>query len=221
MSKAVLIMGKSGSGKSASLRNFTKDEVDIINVIGKELPFRNDHEPWQTDDYSKVMAGIAKSKKKAVVVDDAGFLITNQFMRNHAAGGQGNAIFSMYNDLADNFWRLITAIKENDEPDKIVYLIMHEDQNDLGAVKPKTIGKLLDEKVCIESMFTIVLRSEYDGERYIFKTKTSGLDVTKTPIGMFDDEEIDNDLKAVDAKIREYYILTAGGATNSSQDSSN
>lgn len=205
MAKPVLIMGKSGSGKSASMRNFAPDEIDIINVIGKELPFRSALQTFQTDDYPTVDAAIKKSKKKVVVIDDAGYLITNMFMKGHAATGGGNSVFSLYNQMADNFWFLIDSIKRLEDPDKIVYLMMHEEQNDMGAVKPKTIGKLLDEKVCIEGLFTIVLRAEKSGDRYIFKTRTNGLDVTKTPIGMFEDEEIDNDLKLVDRTIRDYY----------------
>jgi hypothetical protein len=84
---------------------------------------------------------------------------------------------------------------------------MHEDKNEFGEIKPKTIGKMLDEKVCIEGLFTIVLRAECKDGNYIFHTKTDGLDVTKTPIDMFSEEEIDNDLKAVDATIREYYDM--------------
>lgn len=207
MALPVLIMGKSGSGKSASLRNFTKDEVDIINVEGKPLPFRNDFTTFNTDDYQQVMAGIQKSKKDVIVIDDAGYLITNMFMKNHSSVGGGNAVFSLYNDMADKFWSLIESIKEFGADNKIVYVIMHEDQNEFGGVKPKTIGKLLDEKVCIEGMFTIVLRAEKDGDNYVFETRSNGYDVTKTPMGMFEDEQIDNDLKAVDKVIREYYNI--------------
>lgn len=207
MALPVLIMGKSGSGKSASLRNFTKDEVDIINVEGKPLPFRNDFTTFNTDDYQQVMAGIQKSKKDVIVIDDAGYLITNMFMKNHSSVGGGNAVFSLYNDMADKFWSLIESIKEFGADNKIVYVIMHEDQNEFGGVKPKTIGKLLDEKVCIEGMFTIVLRAEKDGDNYVFETRSNGYDVTKTPMGMFKDEQIDNDLKAVDKVIREYYNI--------------
>lgn len=206
MAIAVLIIGKSGTGKSASLRNFTPEEVDIINVEGKPLPFRNNHTTINTDDYKKVAESIKDSEKKCIVLDDAGYLITNQFMRGHSSTGSGNAIFSFYNDIADMFWRLITFIKgKGVASDKIVYIMMHEDQNDFGQVKPKTLGKLLDDKVCIEGMFTIVLRSVYHDGGYYFKTITDGLDVCKTPIGMFDQAEIDNDLKAVDTAIREYY----------------
>lgn len=204
----VLIIGKSGSGKSASLRNFKPEEVDIINVEGKPLPFRNQHETINTDSYKEVAEAVKNSKKSSVVIDDAGYLITNQFMRGHSATGQGNAIFSFYNDIADMFWKLITFIKGNGvADDKIVYIMMHEDQNDFGQIKPKTLGKLLDDKVCIEGMFTIVLRSVFHDGKYFFRTKTDGLDVSKTPIGMFESAEIENDTKAVDDVIRDYYGL--------------
>ena len=211
MARPVLIMGKSGSGKSASLRNFKPEEVDIVNVIGKELPFRNEFKNvFQTDDYAVVLAAIKKSSKPVVVVDDAGYLITNQFMKNHAVTGGGNAVFSLYNSLADNFWGLINATKAIPDPDKIVYFMMHEEKDDFGEVKPKTMGKLLNEKVCVEGLFTIVLRAEKSGDDYVFNTRTTGLDVTKSPIGMFENEKISNDLKAVDTTIREYYGMGKG-----------
>ena len=84
---------------------------------------------------------------------------------------------------------------------------MHEDKNDFGDIKPKTIGKMLDEKVCVEGLFTIVLRSVVENGKYLFKTQTSGFDVTKSPIGLFQAEEIDNDLYAVDQAIRTYYNI--------------
>lgn len=208
MARPVLIMGKSGSGKSASLRNFAPDQVDIINVLGKELPFRNKFEKiFVTDNYPMVLKAVEKSKKNAVVIDDAGYLITSEFMKGHSAKAAGNSVFVLFNDLADHFWTLINEIKNLEDDKKIVYLIMHEDKNDNGDVKPKTIGRLLDEKVCVEGLFTIVLRAEKDGDKYVFRTKTTGADVTKTPIGMFEQETIDNDLAAVDAAIREYYEL--------------
>lgn len=208
MARPVLIMGKSGSGKSASLRNFAPDQVDIINVLGKELPFRNKFENiFVTDNYPMVLKAVEKSKKNAVVIDDAGYLITNEFMKGHSAKAAGNSVFVLYNDMADHFWTLINEIKNLEDDKKVVYMIMHEDKNDNGDVKPKTIGRLLDEKVCVEGLFTIVLRAEKDGDKYVFRTKTTGADVTKTPIGMFEQETIDNDLAAVDAAIREYYEL--------------
>ena len=150
------------------------------------------------------MKTLAGSKAKSIVIDDAGYLITNYFMKNHSSKGTGNAIFSMYNTLADNFWNLIEFIKTLPE-DKIVYIIMHEDTNEFGDVKPKTIGKMLDEKICLEGMFTIVLRCVQENGKHLFITQSNGGAVSKSPMGMFDTLEIDNDLLAVDTAIRAYY----------------
>lgn len=202
----VLVIGKSGSGKSTSLRNFEDDELYLINVIGKSLPFpKKFSSTFVTDEYNNVYAAMVKTPKKAIVIDDAGYLITDMFMKSHSAKGGGSAVFDLYNNIADKFWQLVTSVVTNLPEDKIVYFMMHEDKNDFGEVKPKTIGKLLDEKVCLEGMFTIVLRCLTDNGKHIFRTKTKGDDVTKTPIGLFEEEEIDNDLALVDHTIRSYY----------------
>ena len=209
MAKAVLILGKSGSGKSASLRNFQPDEVGVINVMGKPFPFRNQLKSIQTKDYDKIKRALTESKAKSIVIDDAGYLLTDHFMENHANGGKGNAVFSLYNEIGDSFYRFVKFISEKVPVDRIVYIIMHEDKNDFGDIKPKTIGKMLDEKVCVEGLFTIVLRCQGNSEKHIFLTKSNGYDVTKTPIGLFNEIEIDNDLKMVDKAIRTYYEMEA------------
>lgn len=197
----VLIIGKSGSGKSASLRNFKKDEIAIANVLGKPLPFKSDLDAPKVDDYNVILKAIEKTDKKVIVIDDAGYLLTNEFMNKSSVKG-----YDKYNELANNFWNLINGIK-NIDGGKTVYLIMHEDQDEFGNVKPKTIGKLLDDKVNIQGIFTICIRAMYENNNYIFRLKTNGQDCVKTPIGMFDSEEMENDLKVVDEKIREYYDL--------------
>lgn len=197
----VLLIGKSGSGKSASMRNFKKDEVAIANVLGKPLPFKSDLDAPKVDNYDVILKAIQKTDKKVIVIDDANYLITNEFMNKSSVKG-----FDKYNEIGNNFFNLINGIK-NIEGGKTVYLIMHEDTDDEGNIKPKTIGKLLDDKVNIQGMFTICLRSMYDNGNYIFRLKTNGQDCVKTPIGLFDEEQIENDLKLVDTKIREYYEL--------------
>ena len=205
MAIPVLIIGKSGSGKSTSLRNCTNNpDWNMVNVLNKPLPFKGKIPSIVSDDYGQVMKSLAGSKAKSIVVDDAGYLITNYFMRNHSSKGAGNAIFSMYNTIADNFWNLIEFIKKL-PADKIVYVMMHEDVNDFGDIKPKTIGKMLDEKICLEGMFTIVLRCVQENGKHLFITQAEGGAVSKSPMGMFEDLEIDNDLLMVDKTIREYY----------------
>jgi len=208
MGVPVLIMGRSGSGKSASLRNFTRD-VAVANVNNKPLPFRNNEhiKVFYTSEYLMIKDFIRVAYEKgikSVVIDDAGYLLTAKFMSGHRQS-KGNSQFDLYNEIADNFYSLIKFIADELPDDDIVYVVMHEEQNEMGYSKPKTIGKLLDDKVCIEGMFTIVLHSMKLDGKYVFATNTDGLDVTKTPIGMFDTDYIDNDLQSVDNVIRKYY----------------
>ena len=198
----ILLIGKSGSGKSTSLRNFKKDEIAVINVLGKPLPFRSDIKAVKLDDYNNIINQIKLTKKEVIVIDDANYLITNEFMKNSSIKG-----YDKYNEMANHFFELINAIKDI-EGEKRIYLMMHEDVDDEGNVKPKTIGKLLDEKVNIQGMFTICIRAMYENNKYIFKLKTNGQDCVKTPFGMFDSDEMDNDLKAFDEVVKEYYFGT-------------
>ncbi len=202
----VLLIGKSGSGKSASMRNFKKDEIAIVNVLGKPLPFKNDLNAPKCDNYQTILNSIEKTEKKTIVIDDANYLITTEFMSKSTIKG-----FDKYNELANNFWNLIQGIK-NIKGGKTVFLIMHEDTDDDGNVKPKTIGKLLDDKVNIQGMFTVCIRSMFENGNYIFKLKTNGQDCVKTPLGMFETDEMENDLKKVDEIIRDYYDLDKQGS---------
>jgi len=208
MGLPVLIMGRSGSGKSASLRNFTQD-VFVINVNKKPLPFKNNEhlKIYNCDEYLKIKSALNTCYEKGIkiaVIDDAGYLLTSKFMAGHRQA-KGNSQFDLYNEIADNFYGLIKFIADDLPEDMIVYVTMHEEMNDMGYSKPKTIGKLLDDKVCVEGMFTIVFHSMKLDGKYVFATNTDGLDVTKTPIGMFEQTYIENDLQQIDKVIRDYY----------------
>lgn len=201
----ILIIGRSGSGKSASMRGM--EEFGLINVIGKPLTF-----PQQTpiraavtDDYTAVGKILRSAKCPSVVIDDAGYLITNYFMTHHSSAGTGNGVFSLYNKLADQFWSLLRLISTELPPERIVYLMMQEDVDETGAAKPRTIGRLLDEKVCIEGMVSVLLRCVC--ENGVHKFLTNGDGIEKSPIGMFETAEIPNDLALVDAAVRAYWGL--------------
>ena len=203
MGVPVLILGESGSGKSASMRNFKPGEIGIINVSGKPLPFRNQLKTVNTDNYEDVVKTIIAAKAKALVIDDAQYLMANEFMRTAKVTG-----YQKFTDLALNFWRLIQVVINNLPPDKIVYFLAHVERDANGNEKMKTIGKLLDEKITIEGLFTIVLKTVVQDRHYQFATQTNGQDTVKTPMGMFDDLLIENDLKMVDSTIREYYGIS-------------
>lgn len=208
MGVSVLIYGRSGAGKSRSLKNFAEDEIFLVNVIGKPLPFPGRFRYCiKSDNYNTIKNGLKKMPSKVAVIDDAGYLLTNTFMRGHSAPKSGSSSFDLYNDIADSFWGLLRFIQNDLPEDVIVYIIMHEATSDYGETKLRTIGKLLDEKVCVEGMVSIALRCMVEGDRHYFRTQSSGMDISKSPEEMFD-LEIENDLKAVDTRIREYWGLS-------------
>ena len=195
MGVPVLILGKSGSGKSRSIKGLTN--VGLIKVIEKELPFRNELKFLSTSNYDVIKQVLLKSQANSIVIDDAGYLLTNEYLFSSTKG------YDKFTDIAVNFYDLIRYITTLPK-DKIVYIMMHEDEDNVtGQVKPKTIGKLLDEKVCVEGLFTIVLRCV----DHMFYTNGSGC--AKSPEDMFETQTIENDLAIVDSKIREYYNMEA------------
>lgn len=196
----VLVMGRSGSGKSRSLKKFDPSEIGVIKAIEKELPFRNSFSTFTTSNYSQIKTLLLKGKVLSYAIDDAGYLLTDEYIRRTAEKG-----YDKFNELASNFYDLWQFITTQLPRDKIVYIMMHEDENEItGVIKPKTIGKMLDEKVCVEGLFTIVLRCIDDNGEHKFITNGRG---AKSPEEMFDNVEIENDLKYVDDRIREFYNL--------------
>ena len=201
-----MIYGKSGSGKSRSLKFFGEDEIVLLNTERKELPFRKRFKKTgNSDDIGKIIATIDQNPEKVFVIDDAGYIMTHIFMGNHR-NKKGNASFEMYDDIADAMYGLIKKVKtEVKDPEKIVYIMFHEDTDDFGTTRIRTIGKQLDRKVCLEGMVTICIRCMSENGNHFFRTVTDGSDITKTPEEMFEKAEIENNLKLVDDTIREFY----------------
>lgn len=210
MGEAIIIYGKSGSGKSRSLINFGEDEILFVNTVNKRLPFQKRFKyEYKANEVGKVKNALLKMGEhgiKTAVVDDFGYQQTAKFMQEHTKK-QGGSQFDLYNSIADDAYGLIMFVKNELPEDVIVYLIMHEETSDYGETKLKTIGKLLDQKVCVEGMVTICLRAMKEGtNKYYFRTQSDGMDISKSPEGMFD-LQIDNDLKAITDRIREYWGL--------------
>ena len=214
MAEVVIVYGKSGSGKSRSLKNFGDEELYYVNVTDKRLPFPSHFNFMSTtDDVDEILEGIKRMPCNVAVIDDAGYIMTNMFMARHGDDLKGNEVFGLYNDIANKIWKLILGIKSMPKTqDKIVYLTFHEEKGDMGDSKLLTIGKLLDQKCCIEGLCTIVLHCVIKGDKHLFITNSDGYDIAKSPEGMFD-MEIENDLKAVDARIREFYGIKKEEAT--------
>lgn len=201
MSKIVTIMGQSGSGKTTSLRNFAPDEICLINVVAKDLPFRGHFDTVLcSDDYVQIKKFLNDTDKKIIVIDDAQYLMSNQFMNKANERG-----FDKFTNIGKDFWDFVNFCKSLAN-DVIVYFLIHTEITD-GIEKVKTIGKMIDEKICFEGLFTVVLKSNFIDKSYCFETQTNGSNTVKSPIGMFNKLYIPNDLKMVDTTIREYYGL--------------
>ena len=201
MGVLVMVLGKSGSGKSTSLRNFEADEIGIFNVAGKPLPFRKRLPKADRCGYRDIAATLAKNDLRAYAVDDSTYLM--QFSNFAKAKETG---FGKFVDMAVEFERLLEAAMATDE-NTVVYFLHHPDEDERGSVRPKTIGRMLDEKLCIEGLFPIVINCEVRDGEHVFSVEPDERGIAKAPMGMFEKDVFENDLKAVDAAIREYWRL--------------
>ncbi len=201
MGVAVMVMGSSGSGKSSSLRNFAADEVAVINVAGKPFPFRGKLPQVVTSDYKKIKTALLKGGRRSYVIDDSQFLMSFEEMDSNKSG------YERFNSIGHNFIGLVRYVNDELPDDIIVYFLQHTEVGEDGRVKAKTIGKLIDNHYTLEGLFSIVLMCEVDKERHQFVTNSDGTNTCKSPMGMFEDKRIDNDLKMVDTTIREYWDL--------------
>ena len=205
MAEKILIMGESGTGKSTSLRNFKPDEIAIVNPVGKPLPFRGKYDTLDsvTDSVSiiRYMKNSVARGKKIIVVDDFQYILSIPYMNRIKEAG-----WDKWNDFGSNYFEIIDICAVLPE-DVTVYFLTHTETLDNGITTIKLIGKMLREKITIEGLFTIVLRTQVIDGKYYFLTQNSGKDTVKSPIGMFNTYAIENDLKYVDEKIRNYYQM--------------
>lgn len=205
----VLIMGESGSGKSASLRNFEPEEVSVFNVAAKPMPFRKRLPTKATANYNDIQNGIKASQKKTFVIDDSQFLMCFESFAKAKDAGYGK-----FTDMALHFYNLVQFVIRGTAPDVIVYFLHHtEVDSNTNKVKAKTLGKMLDSQLTLEGLFAIVLQCVTDGKNHSFVTQSDGFTTAKSPMEMFE-TVIDNDLKYVDQTIREYY----GMSTNNNNE---
>jgi len=196
------------------MRNLAPADTLLIQVVPKPLPFKS--KDWRrfdkdtcptgnvfvTDQWDAITKLAAKTKRKLIVIDDFQYVLANEFMRRSEERG-----FDKFTDIGRHAWEVITALSAL--PDDVrVYVLSHTQEDEAGRTKMKTIGKMLDEKITPEGLFTIVLRAGTSDGQFYFVTRNNGSDTTKAPIGLFDNERVDNDLAAVDAAICDYYGIT-------------
>ena len=203
MARYVLIMGDSGSGKSASLRNFTPEEIGIFSVTNKDLPFKGKLKPLKNATYDDIAKHLEKPTRRAFVIDDAGYLLSFELFQRAKETG-----YTKFTDMAKNFVDMLNFISMQMPDDIIVYITMHtEDDPEMHKVKAKTLGKMIDQNLNLEGLFNIVLRTMKTEDGYKFITRDDNISTAKSPMGMFETDVIDNDLKMVDSIIREYYEM--------------
>ena len=200
------IYAKSGAGKSYSMHDFNPGEIAIYNVSGKPLPFKKALPMVKTSDMRWIANDIRKNVMNCYVIDDAGLAMTFFLFGKLNETGYGK-----FTEVAKQFYDLVQTVIRETSDDTIVYFLMHNERSEDGSeIKMKTAGKMIDSQISLEALFTIVLYGITDGKRHIFQTQSDGVTTAKSPVGMFE-EEIDNDLKAVDTAIRKYYGLAAAG----------
>lgn len=227
MSRLIAIMGASGTGKSTSigkieelgLKGLNPKETVIINVSKKPLPFRNASEYKQGIKEGGNLANVdsclqvkqviefintSKPDVKTVVVDDAGYLMGFDVMRRSKEKG-----YDKWTDLATEMFSVLDAARLSREDLNFIF-IFHTEKGDDGLMKIKTAGKLLDNAVYIDGLFTFILVSKADYNvmdnkvEYKFITQNNGSTTAKSPYGCFT-LEIPNDLGYVIERINEYY----------------
>lgn len=214
MSIATLVLGNSGTGKSTSLRNLDPAKTILIQCIKKTLPFRatgwktratlkSEGNVIQTSDpaiIEKIMRG---SPHEVVVIDDYQSVMVSELMNRSSEKG-----YDKFTDLAKNTWNIFNAAGDL-APHRRVYILAHTQTDDFGNVRMKTVGKMVDQTLVPEGFFTIVLRTEVVNGNYQFSTQTNGQDCCKSPIGMFAETHIENDLALVDERIAAFYEIGA------------
>lgn len=216
-----MILGESGSGKSTSIRNLNPKETFIIQVLNKRLPFRGSKKKYtvctkenpngnitQMDKYNYILKTLdileARKEIKNIILDDIQYIIIEEFISKANQKFEKGEGYARYNEIANHYWQIIEKSK-NMRDDLNIFFLTHSEIDNEGRVQVKTVGKLLSEKIYIPAYFTCVLMTRVETNGYFFQTQSSGFDPCKSPMGMFEEDLIPNDLQYVVDKIKNYY----------------
>lgn len=226
MAELGAIVGESGSGKSTAMRNLDPTKTFIINVARKALPFRGHKKNYKhlkqvenkfegnlyntssVDQISKILKIIDKTRPeiKYVIIDDSQYLMSFEAMDRAQEKS-----YDKFTEIAQHFYSVLKGAMDMREDIKLFILTHSENVGDVlnPKYKIKTIGKMIDNMITMEGLFTYVLftcriEDEEGNMNYHFITQSDGTTTAKTPMDCFDDLLIDNDLAFVFNKIDEY-----------------
>ena len=202
MGVPVLILGKSGSGKTYSIKNLDPNRVGIFSVEKSCLPFKKEFKVAKNATYDMILEILRRPTLDTYIIDDSQYLLVNEFFDRAKETG-----YRKFTDIALNFRDLIHRINRSVPDNVIVYFLHHTEVDADGNIKAKTIGKMLDEKLTVEGCFNVVLMADVEGQKHFFWTQTDGTSTVKSPEGMFEETKIPNDLSIVDTSIRNYWNL--------------
>ena len=224
MANLIAVVGSSGTGKSSSIRNLDSTQTFIVNVASKPLPFkgwRSKYSVWNKDNptgnyinTSNVQTigqilnyiNIKRPEIKNVIIEDSQYLMGFEYMDRAQEKG-----FQKFTDIAQKFYSVLkAAIMMRD--DLNVILTCHSENvgtADEPQLKIKTLGKMIDNSITVEGLFTYVFftdirKGEDDKPEYVFQTHSDGTTTAKSPMGCFEEDYIPNDLEYVLEKIAEY-----------------
>lgn len=227
MAELGAVVGESGSGKSTSLRNLNPANTFIINVAGKPLPikgYKKYYKPlvknengkfegnlYNTSNVDKIsqvlkLIGVGMPHIKQVIIDDSQYLMAFEAMDRASEKG-----YEKFTQMAQHFYSILKEAMGMREDLKVFILAHSENIGDAlnPSFKIKTLGKMIDNMITVEGLFTYVLftvkRANDEGViEYKFVTNSDGTNTAKTPMGCFNELFIDNDLQYVFDKIDEY-----------------
>jgi hypothetical protein len=213
MATTVLVLGEVGTGKTTSLRNLDPNETFIISVLNKPLPFRGGSKKYEqkedgnyfsTDNRSTIINILKKINSdrkniKNIIIDDFQYIMCNEFMRRAHEKG-----YEKFTQIGQMGWEVIYTIPSL-RNDLTCFVLTHSEMREDGVHGIKTIGKLAKEKGDLDGMAPIIFHSLIIEGEYKFLTNHDGVHVARTPLEMFKDKYIDNDLSKIKKVISEYY----------------